>query len=156
MRCWGGGCSLYDQGTSNSVFPPPEHEQGPPIPRTPARPQAAGNGGASFTHTAPDPPPQTGLLCTRRWRVRLAAPSLLCPALPRRPPSARVSGERRGWPSTPCPRCRKGPESVTPGHPQLGPFISALPWRREEETQGVALSVGDTFPGLYKLSTWDG
>lgn len=28
--------------------------------------------------------------------------------------------------------------------------------RREEETPGVALSAGDTFLGLYKLSTWDG
>lgn len=28
--------------------------------------------------------------------------------------------------------------------------------RREEETPGVALIAGDTFLGLYKLSTWDG
>lgn len=28
--------------------------------------------------------------------------------------------------------------------------------RREEETPGVALRAGDTFLGLYKLSTWDG
>lgn len=52
-----GGASLYDQGTSNSVFPPRELEQDPPIPRTPARPLARGDAGPSFTHTAPDLPP---------------------------------------------------------------------------------------------------
>ena len=37
-----------------------------------------------------------------------------------------------------------------------GDFYLGAAGRWEEEAQGVALSAGDTFLGLYKLSTWDG
>lgn len=62
------------------------------------------------------------------------------PALPTPAPAPSlrwVSGERRSWAGAPRPCLRKGLGSVTRGHPGwLGPFISALPGRREEEIGG--------------------
>lgn len=88
------------------------------------------------------------------WRgLGAATPSLSalpmsCPALPQRPPLARVSGERRSWSGVPRPSCRRGRASVTRGPPGWA-LLSRRCWGwLEEETPGVALGTGDTFPGL--------
>lgn len=146
--------SLCNQGTCIPVIPRGERAQGPPSPHMPAPPSSRSGRRRLF-----DPrcarPSSTGLPRAWCWRGPAAPipPPLLCsalpcPGLPRRPPSARVSGERRSWPGAPRPRCRKGRASVTRGHPGLGLLSRCCRGRREEETPGVALSAGDTFPGL--------
>lgn len=141
--------SLCNQDTCIPVIPPRERTQGPPCTHMPAHPPVGPDAGAFLTLAVPGPPP-TGLPRTWCWRGPAAPipPPLPCPALPWRPPSARVSGERRSWPGAPRPRCRKGRASVTRGHPGPGLLSRCCRGRREEETPGVALSTGDTFPGL--------
>ncbi|XP_073083453.1 mid1-interacting protein 1 isoform X1 [Manis javanica] len=109
------------------------------------------------------PAPSTPAQCRHSpswpaWRSWLGGrgcsnPPLPCPTPA---PSLRPGIRREAELSRRAPPPLKWPRECYSRSSRLGPFISALPGRREEETPGVALSAGDTFPGLYKLSTWDG